>query len=309
MLISYRARLSRRDRARPQAAIVIGRAESEMLWLTMLGLWAVTYILINLSPATVPLDHYAERALRRLVTCAAGVGLCMAMAPLMMRAAFASLRKRILIAILAAFGAYIAHLLVRLGVFHLYRPLWGPLSLNVAVEALGGAGWMFPIWASACLVVFGDARARSAHSHAAPSDTQYIPPDPARADPAASESPPAADCFVWCMHRGARLRVILDDVIMLAAERDYVRLHTLGQSYMVRGPLKHWLKALPIGRFTQVHRSAIVRNDAVTALERAGSVWRVRLQGGHQTLVSRTKSSQVRNWLTDGVDPQRPNHW
>lgn len=266
-----------RDAGRP--ALRLDAAQRRLLLIVALGLWAAIYALLNVPWFTPPVEHQAERALRRIVTCGAGIGLCVAMVPVLARASLAPLRRRLLIALRASVAAWGAHLLVRLAVFHVYRPLWGPLDLEVVGEALGGAGWMFGLWAAVCLLVFAEAR------HAA--DEAPGPPREAAALPEA----------VWCTQGGRRVRVDLADVVLFAAERDYVRLHAAGRQHLVRGRLKDWCGMLPAERFMQVHRSAIVRLDAVRGLERAGSVWRLKLEGGTEALVSRAKGRELRQRL------------
>lgn len=256
----------------------LDRAQRELLLLVALGLWTGIYALLNVAWFTPPVEHQAERALRRIVTCGAGVGLCLAMLPVLARASLAPLPRRLLVALGASVAAWGAHLLVRLAVFHLYRPLWGPLDLEVVGEALGGAGWLFGLWSAVCLLVFAEAQ-HAAHE-------VHQPPRP-------GQMPDA----VWCTQGGRRVRVDLADVVLIAAERDYVRLHAGGRQYLVRGRLKDWSGMLPAERFMQVHRSAIVRLDAISGIERAGSVWRLKLREGPDALVSRSKGRELRQRL------------
>ncbi|MFC3711070.1 LytTR family DNA-binding domain-containing protein [Sphingoaurantiacus capsulatus] len=248
----------------------LDRRDRELLLLVALGLWGVTFALLNLGLFSPAMEFPVERALRRVVTCGAGVAICLAMVPLLQHAMQRPLAQRLLIALAISAAAWALHLGVRLAVFHLYDPLWGPLSLDVVGEALKGGGWMFPVWASLCLLILTEARTRVAV--------------------ATSAEPPA----IWAQQGSRRVRVAVDDLLMVAAERDYVRLHTRRHHYLVRGTLKEFAATLPAGSFMQVHRSAIVRLDAIEAMERAGSVWRLRLGGDLDTLISRTKSRDVR---------------
>lgn len=259
-----------------------GQAERTLLLLIALGLWVATFVNLNVSWFTPPIDHQSERAMRLIVTCTAGAVLCLAMLPVLARTSLEPLGKQLWIAAGVSFAAYLAHLVIRLVVFHLYRPLWGPLTLEVVRDALPGPGWMFALWSAVCLLVMGEARRRRDASSGG------------GADPLPRATPEA----IWCVTGGRRVRVDLADVVLLAAERDYVRVHARKQQYLVRGRLKEWAKALPADEFMQVHRSAIVRLSAITGIERAGSVWRIRLPDGTDTLVSRHKGKDVRQWLT-----------
>ncbi|WP_269714623.1 LytR/AlgR family response regulator transcription factor [Caulobacter sp. NIBR2454] len=252
----------------------LDRRQWTLLVLAAASLWVIVYGLINLSWFTPSAPYPAERAARRLLTCAAGFGLCMTMVPWMMKAALAPIRQRILIAVVASLAAYGLHLATRLAAFHLIWPLWGPLSGHVVIKALQGAGWMFPLWAVICLAVFAEMRR-----------VQSTAPRRSPEDPAA---------HLWFQDGGRRFRVDLNDLTLVAAEGDYVRLHTSEKQHLVRGRLKDLAATLPAEQFMRVHRSSIVRLDAVQTLERAGSVWRIRLRDGHETLVSRPMGKAVR---------------
>lgn len=248
-----------------------------LLALISLGVWIAAYAMLNLSWFTPPAEHPAERALRRVVTCTAGFLLCLAMVPSLARAGSLPVARRIGVAIAVSLAAHAIHLGVRLAVFHLVDPVWGPLSTEVVAEAVRGSGWMFPLCAGLFLVVIAEARAR-------------------QATPGGGErgGDPAEDHHLWCFQGRRRVRVPVDEVVLFAAEGDYVAVHTGTARYLLRARMKDLAAALPQDRFMRVHRSAIVRLDAVAGLERAGSIWRVRLPGGLEASVSRDKGRQVR---------------
>ena len=61
----------------------------------------------------------------------------------------------------------------------------------------------------------------------------------------------------------------------MAAERDYVRIHTVERNYLHRTPLKDLLASLDPEFFLQVRRSAFVRVGAVVRAGRdsSGRLW------------------------------------
>lgn len=256
------------------------RSQWKLLILTGLTLWVIVYALLNLSWFSLPAPHQAERAARRLLTCSAGLGLCLAMTPVIARAALAPMGERILIALGASLLAYVLHLCFRLAVFHLVQPLWGPLSGDVFMSALRGGGWMFPLWSAICLMACAEARATRTSERAKPSDEPLS--------------------HFWCQDGRRRVRVDLKDLTLLAAEGDYVRLHTGDRQHLIRGRLKDFASSLPTEQFMRVHRSSIVRLDAVRALERSGSIWRIRMRDGVEALVSRPMSKAVRTRIDVG---------
>ncbi|MES2056442.1 MAG: LytTR family DNA-binding domain-containing protein [Pseudomonadota bacterium] len=258
----------------------IGRPERTQLLLIALALWVITYVILNLGWLTPPIEHQPERALRRIVTCVAGFALCLAMVPVLQRVSSRPMPQRIGVALVLSSVAYLIHLAVRLAVFHLYRPLWGPLEPEVVASALsGGPGWMIALWATFCLLVLGETTAGAPGRMAMPADQPMNWPD------------------VWSEDAHWRVRVPMENVILFEAERDYVRLHTPSKQYLVRGRLKDWVNRLPEDRYMRVHRSAIVRLEAVEGIRGAGSVWRVRLRNGVEAPVSRSMGRAVRQWL------------
>ncbi|MDQ8756202.1 LytTR family DNA-binding domain-containing protein [Sphingosinicella sp. LHD-64] len=255
-------------------------AGANLRWLILGGLaiWVTAYASLNFGLLTNPIDHPSERILRRIVTCTAGFLLCLAMAPFLWRARSRPLAERIGIALGVSACAYLAHLIVRLCVFHLYRPLWGPLDFEVVLTGLQGADWTFALWAALCLLLFGETRS------AAPCQ-----------DPPSAPFPDSAT--FWSGEGRWRVKVPLDEVLLFEAERDYVRLHVPGKHYLVRGRLKDLAAGLPNDRYLQVHRSAIVRLAAIEGIQRAGSAWRVRLRTGLEARVSRPMGKVVRQKL------------
>lgn len=97
--------------------------------------------------------------------------------------------------------------------------------------------------------------------------------------------------------QGSTLHFIpVDQVLYFEASDKYVQVvSTLGQHW-IRTPLKELLARLPPGRFQQIHRSTVIRLDALTRLHRddAGRCW-AHLAGIDQPLsVSRLHAQQFK---------------
>lgn len=105
---------------------------------------------------------------------------------------------------------------------------------------------------------------------------------------------------LWVQRRGEFVRLLVADIDWVEAERDYVRLHSRGESYLIR----HTMAALHEklggdGKFIRVRRSALVRADRVASVRRAGyGDMRVRLVGGEELRVGSTYAGKVRAMIS-----------
>lgn len=264
----------------PRPSAVLSRTEVATLAVATVAVWVGTYALLNLDWFSLATEYPAERAFRRLFTCSAGAALCIVMIPALERSRAWSAPARLGAAAAVSLAAYLVHLLVRIATFNLIDPLWGPVSPGVVADALRGSGWMFPLCATIYLFVLS----------------------PPRAPPERGPQAPSADCGggIWCVQGRRRIRIAFEDILLSSGEGDYVAVHTPTGRYLARGPLKALARVLPQDRFLRVHRSAIVRLDAVVSLERAGSAWRARLRGDLDAPVSRGMGSALRERLGGG---------
>jgi len=116
------------------------------------------------------------------------------------------------------------------------------------------------------------------------------------------EDPEAAggggEKFIWIAEGRRRVRVAVDSVEWLEAERDYVRLHSGRSSYLMRGTLQGMADRLAPAAFWRVHRSAMVNLDAVAAVApRAWGLSAVRLNSGAEVPVGRSYVAALRERL------------
>ena len=114
---------------------------------------------------------------------------------------------------------------------------------------------------------------------------------PAR--PAATQSSPYLDRIV-VRSRSRILFLDVAEVTWLEAFGNYVRFHTPGEVYTVRGTLTSFEKELDPARFVRIHRSMIVNRDVIRELHsrRTGDFTLV-TQGGEQLTLSRNFRSKV----------------
>ncbi|MDZ4371361.1 MAG: LytTR family DNA-binding domain-containing protein [Phenylobacterium sp.] len=118
----------------------------------------------------------------------------------------------------------------------------------------------------------------------------------------AAASEPAAPCpwvdEVWAPDRGDRVRVPAAQIDWVEAERDYVRIHTQGRSFLVRKPISALQAELDPQAFLRVHRGALVRRDRIVRLaRRPGGPTALVLRSGAEVPVARREIARVRRLI------------
>lgn len=100
---------------------------------------------------------------------------------------------------------------------------------------------------------------------------------------------------IWVPDRGDRLRLPVNLIDWVEAERDYVRIHSRGRSFLVRKAIRKLQAELDPEAFLRVHRGALVRRDRIVRLaRRPGGPSAVVLQSGAEVPVARRQAAQVR---------------
>jgi DNA-binding LytR/AlgR family response regulator len=105
---------------------------------------------------------------------------------------------------------------------------------------------------------------------------------------------------LWCLDRGRRHRVAVDDITWIGGERDYAKLHTSKGIYLWRGALGSLGAGLDPNLFVRVHRSAIVRIAAIDEFRVARSGGLELTVAGNRVPVSRQHAAALRARLSDG---------
>jgi two-component system LytT family response regulator len=94
--------------------------------------------------------------------------------------------------------------------------------------------------------------------------------------------------------RGRVVFVSADEVSWISAERDYVRLHTGQRSYLLREKIGELEEQLSPEGFVRVHRSALVRVEAIDELQDLGDGrYLVRLADGRELRMSRSGAARL----------------
>lgn len=93
----------------------------------------------------------------------------------------------------------------------------------------------------------------------------------------------------WVPHRNEMVRVDVGDIDRIDAERDYVRLHCSGRSFLLHHTMSGLDARLDPQVFIRLHRSVIVRKDRIKSLghDRAGA-WHAELVDASMVRIGRT---------------------
>ncbi|MDP1522028.1 MAG: LytTR family DNA-binding domain-containing protein [Methylotenera sp.] len=99
----------------------------------------------------------------------------------------------------------------------------------------------------------------------------------------------------WVKSLGEFIRVTQDNIIRFQAERDYVRIHVSGTSYLYQETLTSLEQRLDSDEFIRIHRSNIVKRTAIVKIKKAPfSELIMVLSDGSEVRVGRTYSKSMR---------------
>lgn len=99
----------------------------------------------------------------------------------------------------------------------------------------------------------------------------------------------------WVKSLGEFIRVTQDNIIRFQAERDYVRIHVLGTSYLYQETLTSLEQRLDSDDFIRIHRSNIVKRTAIVKIKKTPfSEMIIVLSDGSEVRVGRTFSKSFR---------------
>lgn len=99
----------------------------------------------------------------------------------------------------------------------------------------------------------------------------------------------------WVPFRGRMVSLTADQIIRIEAERDYVRLFTSENSYLVRATLTEMLSRLDPEAFVRIHRSIVVPRSRMTAFRHVGGgAWAIVDPDGAEAPIGRSYLAAVR---------------
>lgn len=94
---------------------------------------------------------------------------------------------------------------------------------------------------------------------------------------------------LWVPNRGELVRVEVSSIDWIEAERDYMRLHIGGRSYLIHETISALEARLDPAAFVRVHRGAILRRGAIARLAHDGQGnWAAELADGTSVKIGRT---------------------
>ncbi|MCC6479203.1 LytR/AlgR family response regulator transcription factor [Sphingorhabdus sp.] len=115
------------------------------------------------------------------------------------------------------------------------------------------------------------------------------------ADPADADVAGEFASEFWVSHRSELIRIAALDIERIEAERDYMRLHTGGRSYLLHQTISTLEQRLDPLRFQRIHRSHIVRRDLISGLRHeGGGVWHASLRNGDSMRIGRKYLADVK---------------
>ena len=76
------------------------------------------------------------------------------------------------------------------------------------------------------------------------------------------------DDRIFVRHNDSMVKLMIADILYVEADRNYCRIHTRGDEYLLVAMLKEMEEKLPTGRFLRIHRSFVVN---LTLVEEVGT--------------------------------------
>ena len=100
---------------------------------------------------------------------------------------------------------------------------------------------------------------------------------------------------LWIPHRSELIRIDVEEVSRIDAERDYVRLYVEDRTYLLLQTIAGLEERLDPAKFIRIHRSTILRKDRIKGLRHDGlGVWSVDMEDGDTLRIGRTYLPKVK---------------
>lgn len=129
---------------------------------------------------------------------------------------------------------------------------------------------------------------------------------PDRHTSATAKGPPYA-IDLWITDRRKCIRLPVEDIICVEASGDYIVVHTQDRRHMIHQSLSSLAQRLDPLQFMRVHRSWLVRLDAVEEIaRRPDGTMHLQLENGATVRVSRAYRRAIRNFHRDSGPKSAP---
>lgn len=102
----------------------------------------------------------------------------------------------------------------------------------------------------------------------------------------------------WVPYRSEVIRIVATDISRIEAERDYMRLHVGPRTFLLHQTISALEKRLDPERFVRLHRSTIVRRDAISKLRHDGlGTWYAVLNDDGEVRIGRSYLANARELM------------
>ncbi len=99
----------------------------------------------------------------------------------------------------------------------------------------------------------------------------------------------------WVPHRAEIIRIPTDEIDLIEAERDYMRLHVGQKSFLLHETITELERKLDPAAFVRLHRSTIAQKDRIVGFKHDGAgTWQAQLRDGRLIRVGRTYLANAR---------------
>lgn len=99
----------------------------------------------------------------------------------------------------------------------------------------------------------------------------------------------------WVPDQNGLVRIGVDRINRISAERDYMRLHAGAKSWLIHRTIARLEEELDPADFVRVHRSVILRRDRILGFTRdEGGHWNARMADGGEQRIGRSYADKVR---------------
>lgn len=93
----------------------------------------------------------------------------------------------------------------------------------------------------------------------------------------------------WVSHRSEVIRIAAGSIDLIEAERDYMRLHVGGRSFLIHKTITELEQQLDPALFVRLHRSTIAPRDRIASLKHdGGGIWEAVMRDGKSLRIGRS---------------------
>jgi two-component system response regulator AlgR len=102
----------------------------------------------------------------------------------------------------------------------------------------------------------------------------------------------------WVTHRSEVIRIAAASIDLIAAERDYMRLHVGARSFLIHKTITELEQQLDPKSFVRLHRSTIAPRDRIASLKHdGGGIWDAVMQDGKSLRIGRSYLPALRTMM------------